>query len=65
MRLTDEFAGGEIPLYLIEGNQVGIGNYGEPVVKDIKIIKRLNIVELSVPLPMLKMDRSNKQIIDL
>ena len=34
----DDFQDGKIPAYLIEAEQVGIGSYGEPVVKNIKII---------------------------
>ena len=37
----DDFQEGKIPAYLIEAEQVGIGSYGEPVVKNIKIIKNL------------------------
>ena len=32
----DDFKDSKIPAYLIEAEQVGIGSYGEPVVKNIK-----------------------------
>jgi len=46
---------GEFPIYLIEGNEVGIGSYGEPV----------KIVELAEPKPQFKMDITNLQFINV
>jgi hypothetical protein len=51
-----------IPIYLIEAKQVGIGTYGEPVVKDIVIIKQLERIELANPKPKYKMDMTNLQL---
>lgn len=59
---VDSFEDGKIPAYLIKANQVGIGSYGEPVVKNIKIIKKLVRVELSNTIPRFKMDITNPQL---
>ena len=58
----DDFQDGKIPAYLIEAEQVGIGSYGEPVVKNIKIIKQLEYVQLTEPKPKYKMDITNPQL---
>jgi hypothetical protein len=52
----------KIPVYLIEAEPVGLGTYGEPVVKNIKIIKKLDYIELAIPKPKYKMDKTNKQL---
>lgn len=51
-----------LPIYLIEAEQVGIGSYGEPVVKNIEILGRLEVVELADPKPKFKMDITNPQL---
>ena len=58
----DDLQDGKIPAYLIEAEQVGIGSYGEPVVKNIKIIKELEYVQLAEPKPKYKMDVTNPQL---
>jgi len=58
----DDLQEGRIPAYLIEAEQVGIGSYGEPVVKNIKIIKELEYVQLTEPKPKYKMDITNPQL---
>jgi hypothetical protein len=58
----DEFERNNIPAYLIEAEQVGIGTYGEPVVKNIKIIQELEYIELAIPKPEYKMDITNPQL---
>lgn len=63
LRFIEDAKNNKIPIYLIEGNGVGIGSYGEPLVKDILIIGRLKIMELNVPKPKFKMDRTNPQLI--
>ena len=57
-----DFESGKIPCYLIEAEQVGLGSYGEPVVKNIKIIKQLERIELVNPKPKYKMDITNPQL---
>jgi len=54
---------GETPCYLVEGRQVGVGNYGEPVIRNVKIIHKLKLVELAKPAPVVKMDPTNVQLI--
>jgi hypothetical protein len=58
----EDFRNGNIPAYLIAADQVGLGSYGEPVVKNIKILKELTCVELEVPAPKIKTDITNTQI---
>lgn len=58
----DSFIDGKIPAYLIEAEQVGLGSYGEPVVRNIKIIRELCYIELAHPKPKFKMDITNPQI---
>lgn len=58
----DDFESGNIPAYLIEAEQVGLGGYGEPVVRNIKIISQLERVELANPKPKFKMDVTNPQL---
>jgi len=58
----DEFKYNKISCYLIEAEQVDLGNYGEPVVKNIKIISKLKRVELYPIKPKFKMDRTNPQL---
>jgi len=41
----NQFEDGKIPAYLIEAEQVGLGSYGEPVVKNINIIKKIKRIE--------------------
>jgi len=53
----------DVPIYLIEGNEVGVGNYGEPVVKDVLLVSQLKIMELADPKPKFKMDRTNPQFV--
>jgi len=55
----------DIPAYLISAEKVGIGTYGEPVVKNIKVLSELSIKELAEPKPEFKMDRTNKQLFPL
>lgn len=49
------------PIYLITGDMVGIGSYGEPALKNITIIEEMECVELANPKPKFKMDKSNIQ----
>jgi len=51
----------EIPVYLIDGQQVGDGSYGEPLLKHIRVLKKLKIIELAEPKPEYKMDKTNCQ----
>lgn len=60
----EELECNNIPVYLIEAERVGIGSYGEPVVKNIKIIKQLTRLELVEPKPSYKMDITNAQFKD-
>ena len=59
---VDRFEMGEISAYLIEAEQVGIGTCGEPVVKKIKIIRELEIIEFANPKPIFRMDKTNTQL---
>lgn len=61
MFFIEDAKNGEIPIYLVEGNYVGLGTYGEPCIKDVLVISELEIVELSEPKPEFKMDRTNLQ----
>jgi len=61
----EEFESKRIPAYLISAEKVGIGTYGEPVVKNIKVLSELSIKELADPKPKFKMDRTNKQLLPL
>lgn len=56
------FNDGKIPGYLIEAEQVGNGTYGEPVVKNVRIMCQLKTVELAYPKPTYKMDMTNPQL---
>lgn len=40
--LWNEFIGNQIPAYLVSGTEICKGSDGEPVIKDIKIIKKLS-----------------------
>jgi len=51
----------EIPCYIVEGRQIGIGHHGEPIIKDVKIIHKLKVMELAKP-PTVKMDPTNIQL---
>jgi len=35
--------GGDRPIYLVQGKQVGEGADGEPLLRDVKTVKRLNV----------------------
>lgn len=61
----ENYIDGKIPAYLIEAIKVGLGTYGEPVVKNIKIIKKLNFNELQIPEPKFKLDKTNKQFCEI
>lgn len=56
------YFGDNLPIYLIEAEQVGIGSCGEPVVKNIEILEQLEVVELVDPKPKFKMDVTNPQL---
>lgn len=58
----EDFNDNKIPAYLIEADQVGIGTYGEPVGKNIKIIRELKYIELVQPKPEFKMDMRIPQL---
>lgn len=58
----NDFEEGKIPAYLIEAEQIGLGTYGEPVVKNIHTLNQLEIVELANPKPKFKMDKTNPQL---
>lgn len=62
IRFLNDVETEQIPVYLIEAEQVGLGNYGEPVVKNIEIVRQLNYIELANPLPKYKMDKTNPQL---
>jgi hypothetical protein len=51
----------EIPVYIVEGEQISLGTYGEPVIKDVKIVTKLKVIELQDPAPKFKLDKTNKQ----
>ena len=58
----DDFKTGKIPAYIIKANQVGLGTYGEPVVKNVEILNVLELVELHDPPPKFKQDKTNLQL---
>lgn len=64
MYFLEEFKDNQITAFLIEGDKVGIGTYGEPLVQNIKIIKELHYIELAEPKPKYKMDLTNPQLRD-
>jgi len=51
------------PIYLIQGNKIGIGTYDEPVIENPIIISKLKIIEFANPIPKFKLDKTNKQSI--
>lgn len=53
----------EIPVYLIDGDKVGLGTYGEPVIKNITILCELKVSQLQIPKPIYKMDKTNPQLL--
>lgn len=63
INFIESFNSKKIPVYLVKGNKVGVGTYGEPVIKNIKKISKLKLVELANPQPIFKMDKSNRQFI--
>lgn len=42
--LLSAFIGGEIPAHIIEGLQVGVGAFGEPVVSNPKILAKVSFI---------------------
>jgi len=61
----DDLKRNEIPAYLIEATEVGLGTYGEPVVKDITIICKIQYVEFAEVKPKFKLDRTNPQLVSI
>ena len=57
-----QYQDGKIPVHLVKGNQVGTGTLGEPVIKNVSIISKLELVETEHPKPEFKMDRTSKQL---
>lgn len=53
----------DYPIYLVTGNEVGTGTYGEPCLKNIKILHQLKAVEFHQPEPKFKLDRTNVQLV--
>jgi hypothetical protein len=53
----------EIPIYLLSGHKVGLGSYGEPLIKNIVVLEELKIIDLHNPKPVFKMDRTNPQFV--
>jgi len=51
------------PIYLVTGDEVGKGTYGEPAIKNVKIISELDFKELYNPVPFFKLDPTNVQLI--
>ena len=39
--LIDEYNRGKIPLYIIEGEEVGIGSDDEPLLRNVKIVQEI------------------------
>jgi hypothetical protein len=50
-------------IYLVTGDEVGTGTYNEPCLKNVKILHKLEIVEHHSPIPLFKLDRTNRQLI--
>ena len=61
LSFIEDAKNGEIPIYLVEGNYIGKGSYGEPLIKNIYIVDELEIVELAEHNPKFKMDKTNLQ----
>lgn len=53
----------KIPIYLVEGTQVGLGTYGEPAINNVTILKKLSVKQFADPKPEFKLDPTNKQIV--
>jgi hypothetical protein len=54
---------GKYPIYLIDGDIVGYGSCNEPLLVNIKVIKKLKLIEKNKARKY-KTDRSNSQIVD-
>jgi len=63
MNFTDDAKQGKLPVYLVQGREVGTGTHGEPVIKDVIIVSKLKIVETTKPIPVYKMDKTSIQFI--
>lgn len=63
LRFERQLLDGEIPAYLIEATPVGVGSYGEPVVRDASVVSELKLIEQHNPPPHFKMDRTNPQLV--
>lgn len=63
LNFIEDVASGTIPVYIIEAEQVGLGTYGEPVVKNVKMVNELKMVQLQNPPPKFKQDRTNPQFV--
>ena len=59
----DQLERKEIPAYVIEATEVGVGTYGEPVVKDVTIIREIQLIEFTQTKPKFKLDRTNPQLV--
>lgn len=44
-QLIDEASEGKRNIYIVSGREVGLGADGEPLIRDVKIIKKINSVE--------------------
>jgi len=53
----------KIPAYLIKATEVGLGTYGEPVVKNITIIREIQLIEFAQVKPKFKLDKTNPQLV--
>lgn len=53
----------KFPVYLIEAEQVGMGTYGEPVVKNVKVLNQLSVTNLLNIPRKVKLDPTNFQLV--
>ncbi len=59
--LWNEFIDNRIPAYLVSGTEICKGSDGEPVIKDIKIIKKLSPFKIDLRInKQLKNEKSNQ-----
>ena len=58
-----DFQDGVIPAYLVDGNLIGVGTYGEPLLKNVKKIGKLGSKEFSDKPPRFKLDKTDRQFI--
>lgn len=63
LSFTDKLKKEEYPCYLIEAEQVGVGTFGEPVVRNIITITLLERVNMHYEKPRTRFDRTNHQLV--